>query len=152
MQKHPNTANITMINAEKVKLEEQFGNVKKTIHAMKQKMEETNNSITKQLDQTMMQMLIAGMDVAEFYSPPRITDMTANTGLRAGWSLDITKKDSDGRPWDFNVPEMRNRAARKIFDDKPWLFIGSPMCTIHCIMNNINHHKMPPEIMKARFD
>lgn len=35
--------------------------------------------------------------------------------------------------------------------DKPLLLIGSPMCTIHSVMNNINHSRMPPEVVKARF-
>ena len=75
----------------------------------------------------MMHMMIAAMDVAEFYSPPRVATMASRMGLRVGWSLDLTTKDTDGRAWDFNVPEMRNRAARLVLKDKPMLLIGSPM-------------------------
>ena len=126
--------------------------MRKAIHVVKQKMKETRNNLSKQFDQTMLQTLIAAMDVAEFYSPPRITEMAAKMGLRAGWSLDLTTNDEDGRAWDFNVPEMRNRAARKVLTDKPLLLIGNPMCTIYSCMNNINHARMAPEIVKARFD
>ena len=65
--------------------------------------------------------------------------------------MDITTRDDDGCPWDFNIPEMRNRAARRVFIDKPMLLIGSLMCTIHSVMNNINHVRMPPEVVKERF-
>ena len=62
---------------------------------------------------------------------PRIASMAAKMGLRAGWSFDITTYDRDGRAWDFNIPEMRNRAARMMPADKPVLLIVCPMCTIH---------------------
>ena len=91
----------------------------------------------------MLQMMVSAMDVAEFYSPPRVAKMAAEMGLRAGWGMDLTTQDNDGRPWDFNILEMRNRAARKVLEDKPLLLIGSPMCTVYCTMNNINHAKMP---------
>ena len=51
----------------------------------------------------------------------------------------------------FNDAEMRNRAARRIFKDKPLLLIGSPMCTVFSSMNVINHSKMSPEEVKARY-
>ena len=136
----------------KVRLEEQRGHVRKAIHMVKQKMGEMGRDTTSQLDQAMLQILITSMDVAEFYSPPRIANMAANIGLRAGWSMDIITNDTDGRAWDFNVAEMRNRAARRVLTDKPMLFIGSPMCTIHSVMNNMNYAHMPPEVVKKRFD
>ena len=67
------------------------------------------------------------------------------------WSLDLTTQDEDGRYWDFTEPEMRNRAARKVLQDKPVLFIGSPMCTVYSTMNHINHAKMPRELVNQRF-
>ena len=86
------------------KLEEQRGHVRKAIHAVKQQMNQTMYSMSSQLDQCMLQMMVSAMDVAEFYSPPRIAKMASNMGLRAGWSMDLTTQDSDGRPWDFNIP------------------------------------------------
>ena len=78
--------------------------------------------------------------------------MASKMGLRAGWSLDLTTKDTDGRAWGFNVPEMRNRATRLVLTDKPMLLIASPMCTTYSVMNNANHSRMPPEVVQARFD
>ena len=99
----------------------------------------------------MLQTLIANMDVAEFYSPQRVTSIAKQMGLRAGWSLDLTTQDIDGRAWDFNVLEMRNRAVRRVLTDKPLLLIGSPMCNVYSTMNNINHAHMTPETVKERF-
>ena len=125
------------------KLEEQRGRVRKAMHAVKQRMKTTGRDITSQLDNTMMEIMIANVDVAEFYSPPRITKMASQMGLRAGWSMDITTSDVDGKAWDFYVPEMRNRAARRILMDKPLLLIGSSMCTIHSIMRKGTMQECP---------
>lgn len=99
----------------------------------------------------MLKMLIANMDVAEFYSPPRVTELARRMGLKAGWSVDLTTTDSDGRAWDFNEVEMRNRAVREVLVDKPLLLIGSPMCTVYSAMNRINHSRMTKEEVNARF-
>ena len=99
-------------------------------NSVKQKMKNDVPNVSSQMDQVMLQMMVNNMDVAEFYSPPRITDMAVKMGLRAGWSMDITTNDTDGRAWDFNVAEMRNRAARRVLKDKPLLLIGSQMCTV----------------------
>ena len=133
------------------KLEEQRGHLRKAVHAIKQKMKSTGQDITSQLDQTMVEMMIASVDVAEFYSPPRIIQMANQMGLRVGWSMGITTNDVDGKAWDFNIPEMRNRAARRILIDKPMLLIGSPMCIVYITMNNINHERMPREVVQERF-
>lgn len=134
------------------KLEEQRGHIRKALHTVKQKMKSSGKDITCQLNQTMLQMLIASMDVAEFYNPPNIAGMAAGMGLKAGWSMDITTNDTDDRAWDFNVPEMRNKAIRKLLTDRPMLLIGNPMCTIHNVMNNVNHARMPREVVGERFE
>ena len=107
------------------------GHVRNAIHTIKQKMGRYKNNISNQLDQTMMHMMVAAMDVAEVYSPPRMANMASNMGLRAGWSLDLNTKDTDGKALGFNAPEMRNRAARRVLEDKPMLLISNPMCTTY---------------------
>ena len=77
--------------------------------------------------------------------------MARKMGLRAGWGLDLTTHDSDGRAWDFNSKEIRNRAARRVLQDKPLLLIGSPVCIVFSTMNHINHAKMSTEEVTARF-
>ena len=105
--------------------------------------------VSSQLNQTMLQMVVSEMDVAEFYSPPRMTEMAKKMGLRAGWSMDITTNDVDGKAWDFNNKEMRNRAARRLLTYKPLLLVGSPMCTIRSTMHVINHARMDPEVVRS---
>ena len=76
----------------------------------------------------MMKLAAEEIDVAEFHSPPRIVKRAKDIGLRPGWSLDITTRDYDGKPWDFNDPEKRERALALIDSKKALLLIGSPMC------------------------
>ena len=85
------------------------------------------------------------IDVAETYGPPRVVTMAEQMGLRANWNLDLTARDENGDAWDCNKASMRNKAARKLIQDKPRLLIGSPICTPFNQMNNINHPKMPKE-------
>ena len=83
------------------------------------------NKMDKKLNAIMVEMMLNQMDVAEVYSPPRVAAMARRMGLRQGWSLDLTTYDRDGREWDFNSLEMRNRAIRKVLRDKPLILIGS---------------------------
>ena len=45
---------------------------------------------------------------------------------------------------------MRNRAFRKLFNDKPIVFFGSPMCTECSTLNKLNHSNMSPEEVEQR--
>ena len=127
-------------------------NVLRAIAAIEKKIHETTYNLEQQLTHTMFKDLIAQMEVAEVYSPSRVTDMARQMGLRAGWALDITTQDVDGREWDFNQLAMRNRAVRKVLEDKPLLLVGSPMCTAFSQLNNINYSKMDPLEVKRRMD
>ena len=90
----------------------------------------------------MLKMLRSKMEVAEVYSPPRVAAMVAKMGPRQGWSHDLTTTDDDGRQWDFDSVDMRNRAVRKLLKDKPLVLIGSPMCGPFSSMNQINYSRM----------
>ena len=46
-----------------------------------------------------------------------------------GFSLDLTVADHDGRRLDFDDKEMRDRARKKVIEERPMLLVGSPMCT-----------------------
>ena len=53
-----------------------------------------------------------GAECAEIYSPPRVTQVVSEIGLRAAWFLDLTTVDPvDGQPWDFSFEVKRKRAA-----------------------------------------
>ncbi len=97
----------------------------------------------------MMKLVAEDIDVAEIYSPPRVTKTAGQRGLKGGWILDLTTKDDDGKPWDFSPSTVRKRAVIKINKDKPLLSVGSPMCTDWGAMMNINRPKMTAE-EKAR--
>ena len=113
------------------KTQEMFGHLRKAIEWVNNKTEGMNKSISNQINRTMMEILLNNMQAAEVYSPPRVAKMASNVGFRAGWSLDLTIQDEDGRYWGFTEPEMRNRAVRKVLQDRPVLFIGRPRCTVY---------------------
>ena len=145
---HQSEGDIEVLSIEQ--LEEMRGRVRKAIHCIQQNIANEQHNLSAQLDNTMLKTLIGKMEMAEVYSPPRVTEMARKMGLKAGWRLDITTYDSDGEPWDFNKIEMRNRASRKILTDEPMVLIGSPMCTAFCAMNNANYLKMSAEEVSQR--
>ena len=63
-------------------------------------------------------------DIAEVYSPPRVTEEAKKWGLHAGEAMDITTG------WDFRDAVQRQRAWDYVGKHKPKLLIGSPMCTM----------------------
>ena len=70
--------------------------------------------------------------VAEVYSPPRVTaaaKLLPELKLIPGFGLDLTTNDADGRAWNFDEKEMRERAMAKLKAEEPQLLVGSPMCT-----------------------
>ena len=131
----------------KNKLAAQRGHVRKALHTIQQKMEDRRNGIIPQLDRAMVKIMIASMDVAEFYGPPRIADMVRTMALRAGRGMDLATQDDDGRAWDFNIFEMRNGAARRILTDRPLLRIGGPKCTFYSTMNHGNRATMATAVV-----
>ncbi len=54
--------------------------------------------------------------VSEMYSPPRVTKLLSTMPdheLAPGFALDLTCIDpDDGAPWDFDVPEKREKARQ----------------------------------------
>ena len=59
-------------------------------------------------------------------------------------------RDEDGRCWDFNDKEMRNRAVRNVIEDQPFFLSGSPMCTAFSIMHRINYARMASDEVEGR--
>ena len=54
------------------------------------------------------------IDVAEIFSPPRVTKQAYKFDLRPGFALDLTTNDPvDGKPWDFRDPVKRERELRR---------------------------------------
>ncbi len=90
--------------------------------------------------------------VSEIYSPPRVTSMLttlARHDLMPGMALDITCIDpEDGKPWDFDDPVKRERARRRIREEKPVILIGSPVCTAWCSWQALNAQRRDPEVVR----
>ena len=64
------------------------------------------------------------VDVAEVYSPQRVTLEARKHGLKPGEAMDLTTG------WDFRQQEHRELAEKYVEELKPLLLIGSPMCTM----------------------
>ena len=64
------------------------------------------------------------VDIAEVYSPPRVTVQARRFQLQPGEAMDLTTG------WDFRRAEDKRRAEQYVHEQKPLLLIGSPMCTM----------------------
>ena len=78
-------------------IQEQRHIVFQAISTIENNLQETATNMEQRLTQTMFKHLIAKMEVVDVYSPSRVIDMARKMGLRAGWALDVTTKDDDGR-------------------------------------------------------
>ena len=87
--------------------------------------------------------------VGEVYSPPRIVPVARAAGLPGGWSLDILTENAWGQNWDFDDPTMRQQAKKLVIETKPWVLIGSPMCTWFCTLMKLNKARMDPAKYEA---
>ena len=104
-------------------INERRHNLQKAIHTIEDNIKSIVQNMEQKLAQTMCKHLLAKMEVVDVHIPSRVTEMARRIGLRAGWALGITIQDYDGREWDFNKLEMRNRTIRKVLQDKPLLSI-----------------------------
>ena len=88
-------------------------------------------------------------DVSEIYSPPRVVALAEEESLQGGWSLDLTQCNKEGKVWDFDLPEMRDEARRRLRQSKPRLLIGSPMCTAFSTLQRVNFYRQDPAMVRA---
>ena len=62
--------------------------------------------------------------------------------LLPGFSLDLTVVDPDDNlPWDFSKPGKREKARQMRRRQKPYMLIGSPMCTAFSTLQALNRAK-----------
>ena len=76
--------------------------------------------------------------IAEIYSPPRITQEAKKNGLKDGFALDVTVRRKDGQTWDFSKRRMRDEATKMVIEQKPFMLISSPPCTMFSILRSGN--------------
>ena len=80
--------------------------------------------------------------ICEVYSPPRVAAAAEKLGEVPGWSLDLTTSDGQGRAWDFDDPACRRRAVELLERTRPFLLVGSPMCTWFSTLMSLNFPRM----------
>ena len=93
-------------------------------------------------------------DVAEVYSPPRITEMAKTMGLKDGWALDLTQVDpEDGRPWDFSDPGKQAKAKALLKSDEPLMLVACPMCDPFSQLNEVfNYPKQQKQDVENKIE
>ena len=84
------------------------------------------------MDLSLIQQLQrVSVDVAELYSPPRVTAEAQKFGLKTGEAMDILTG------WDFTKDEHKRMAKEYIDKYKPRLIVGSPMCAMFSALQNL---------------
>ena len=91
--------------------------------------------------------------ITEVVSPPRVTAPATqfpHYGALPGEAYDLRPGPS-GRAWDFDRPEGRAEAERRIGAARPYLLVGSPSSTDWCALNvRWNHPRMDPAVVAER--
>ena len=85
--------------------------------------------------------------VSEVDPPPRgaaAAEVRPDLKVRPGFALDLTVAITDGRLWDFEDVVMRDRARKRLLDERPMLLVGSPMCTAFSTWQRINNKIRDP--------
>ena len=77
------------------------------------------------------------MDVAEIYSPPRMTSMAQKLGYTPGFSMELTTLGEDGLPGDLSVAATQRKALRRWETEKHYLLVASPPCTVFSALQNL---------------
>ena len=92
--------------------------------------------------------------VSEVYSPPRITELLKECRSRhvmPGYAFDLTTVDpDDNMPWDFSLEHKRKKARMLLREQKPYVVVGSPMCTAFCSWQALNESRSPKPAALAR--
>ena len=93
-------------------------------------------------DPDMKERLINLFHLSKLYSPPRVATIASEMGLHPGASYDLLTHDENCKPWDFDDVTQRQRCKQRISKEKPYLLIGSPMCTAFSSLQNLNRERM----------
>ena len=94
----------------------------------------------------------AAAEVAELYSPPRVTAELGRLPLMSlvgGPTFDL-RADANGVAWDFRRADHRRRARAQIRQVQSFLVISSPPCTDFCTIQNLNRRFWSPAEVRRR--
>ena len=91
-------------------------------------------------------------DVAEAYSPARMTKVAERLGYKPGFALDLTNLDENGIVWDLSLKERQEKALELLETMAPWLLIVSPPCTMFSTLQGFNFKKQDEEQVRPRME
>ena len=97
----------------------------------------------------------AKVSITEVYSPPRVIDWAKRLpkyGIVPGLALDLTTRDDNGVPWDFDLAERRGAARRLVAKQKPLFLVASPMCTAFCTWQRLNATRRDPKAVQREYN
>ena len=86
-------------------------------------------------DRKILSAVIRGVDITEVYSPERVGKVWRKYGLMTGQAMDLLTG------YDFTKEADRRRAWKEVKENKPFLLIGSPPCTLFSILQEMNWSK-----------
>ena len=91
------------------------------------------------------------IDVAEVYSPERITKRAGEFGLQNGLAMDLNEINPfTGRPWNFTDEKDRNTPRWYVTKMQPEFLIGSPPCTLFSTLQHIGGNSTDAEKFEKR--
>ncbi len=86
--------------------------------------------------------------VSEIHSPPRVTraiKMMPGSEVIAGFAMDLTTTDVDGRAWNFDGQEMRDMARKGFHAEEHMFLIASPYCAPYSPLQALSAARREPE-------
>ena len=75
---------------------------------------------------------LTAVSVAEIFSPPRLTEMAGELGVKASFCIDLSTNKPDGNPWDLSDPGDVELLKDLQMKQRPYLLAGGPPCTDFC--------------------
>ncbi len=121
----------------------------------KEMLDELDKTCTRKLQRQLRRKVAAqktAVDVAEAYSPPRLTDMAEKLGYKKGFALDLTEKDEGGRAWDLSVKEIQDDAIRRLDEEAPWLLMVSPPCTMFSTLQGFSIPRQEQDVVQTKLE
>ena len=92
----------------------------------------SNCAIAKLMLMKVIAKLRQGVDITEVYSPERIVKEAKRFGLSPGLSMDLLTG------WNFDLRKDRMKAEEHQKEARPLLLVGSPMCTLFNVLQNLS--------------
>ena len=100
-------------------------------------------------DLATLSLELAGVDVAEVYSPQKYCAMASSMGLRPGISADLVETKPDGNPWNFMWDSDVEEWFTVLEEMDPYILIGTPPCEVLSQLQTILSKKRDPADMEA---